>query len=378
MATITKRHSKKKGTRYTAQIRITRDGRSHTESKTFSKFSLAKEWASRRESELDNPGNLDRILHEGITIRKLIEEYIKAKLSTDESAFGRSKDSHLNFLMNHEIGKADALRITPEELVNHVSARRATGITPSTANNDLVYLGTVFKYTAKILRIPVDVNVIEEAKTWCREMKLIARPAKRTRRPTYGELKMLTEHFQQKAYRSNYPMDLLIWFAIYSSRRLDEICNIRVSDLDRENGTYFLRGLKDPTGNKSKNRVAVLPKPGWEIVDLMLKHYASKDGRLFSFNSKTASSYFTKACKLLAIEDLREHDLRHEGISRLAEDGYTVPQLQQVSLHESWGSLSIYVNIPPKHGKRLDYMEFWRDFDYSGRKGVSMLLGLAA
>ena len=55
------------------------------------------------------------------------------------------------------------------------------------------------------------------------------------------------------------------------------------------------------------------------------------------------------------IVDLRFHDLRHEALSRLGEDGYTVPQIQQVSLHESWDSLRRYVNMPARRGERVEF-----------------------
>jgi len=59
---------------------------------------------------------------------------------------------------------------------------------------------------------------------------------------------------------------------------------------------------------------------------------------------------------MTGIEDLRFHDLRHEGITRLAEDGLTIPQLQQISLHESWESLRRYVNLKSRRD-RLDFVE---------------------
>ena len=59
--------------------------------------------------------------------------------------------------------------------------------------------------------------------------------------------------------------------------------------------------------------------------------------------------------KILGIEDLHFHDLRREGASRLAEDGATIPEIQQVSLHESWSSLEIYVRMPPVVGGRLEW-----------------------
>ena len=53
---------------------------------------------------------------------------------------------------------------------------------------------------------------------------------------------------------------------------------------------------------------------------------------------------------------MKPDDLRHEGITRLAEDGLTIPQIQQVSLHESWESLRRYVNLSHRED-RLDFVE---------------------
>jgi integrase len=48
---------------------------------------------------------------------------------------------------------------------------------------------------------------------------------------------------------------------------------------------------------------------------------------------------------MLGIEDLHFHDLRHEGCTRLAEQSFTIPEIQKVSLHDSWGSLQRYVSV---------------------------------
>lgn len=50
-------------------------------------------------------------------------------------------------------------------------------------------------------------------------------------------------------------------------------------------------------------------------------------------------------CRFLEIEDLHFHDLRHEGISRLFEIGYTIPRAASVSGHRSWSSLQRYSHI---------------------------------
>jgi len=81
-----------------------------------------------------------------------------------------------------------------------------------------------------------------------------------------------------------------------------------------------------------------------DIRNRMLKRGYSAE-YLIPLSPKTIGGEFRKACKILGIEDLKFHDLRHEGCTRLAEQGFTIPQIQQVSLHDSWGSLERYVSV---------------------------------
>jgi integrase len=48
---------------------------------------------------------------------------------------------------------------------------------------------------------------------------------------------------------------------------------------------------------------------------------------------------------MLDIKDLKFHDLRHEGVSRLFELGKTIPQVASVSGHRSWQNLQRYTHI---------------------------------
>ena len=61
MGTITSRKRKDNSTAYTAQIRINRDGRTvYQESQTFDRKLAAQAWIKRRETELSEPGAIER------------------------------------------------------------------------------------------------------------------------------------------------------------------------------------------------------------------------------------------------------------------------------------------------------------------------------
>jgi integrase len=146
-------------------------------------------------------------------------------------------------------------------------------------------------------------------------------------------------------------MRLVMWFAIYSARRQSEIVSLRIEDMDEASGTYLARDLKHPDGSTGNHKHAVLPPMGWTVAKLAIGD--RREGLAFPWTEDAIQRRFQDASKLLGIRDLRFHDLRHEALSRLAEDGATISQIQQVSLHESWGSLQIYVNVPAKRLRRV-------------------------
>jgi integrase len=80
---------------------------------------------------------------------------------------------------------------------------------------------------------------------------------------------------------------------------------------------------------------------------------------IFPYDPRSISSAFTKACAFLEIEDLRFHDLRHEGVSRLFEMGRTIPLAASVSGHRSWTSLKRYTEIK----QQGDKYENWKWFN---------------
>ena len=69
MTTITSR-KRKDGMRYAALISIKRNGKVvHSETETFGKKSLTKEWAARCESELRVPGALEEEAYKDVMVQ---------------------------------------------------------------------------------------------------------------------------------------------------------------------------------------------------------------------------------------------------------------------------------------------------------------------
>lgn len=140
---------------------------------------------------------------------------------------------------------------------------------------------------------------------------------------------------------STIPMQKIVAFAIFSTRRQEEITRLRRDDLDGDR--ILVRDMKHP-GDKIGNHVwCELPPEALAIINSMPK--IESEERIFPYSTDAISAAFTRACKILGIQDLRFHDLRHEGISRLFECGRNIPQAAAVSGHRSWSSLKRYTHM---------------------------------
>lgn len=334
MGTITKRPSKR-GARYRAEIRIKRDGKIvHREAKTFRTKLLANRWIERREAVLGEREDFERY-----SVADAMAEYKERFESLGN--WGRTKSTTLDFL-EKKLGDWDATEITVGQLVRHVTDRRNSTAGPATAGNDLIWLGVVFKALRPLGR-NVALQAVQDAMTVCKDQGLIGRAASRSRRPSKDELNRLSEHFKDRDDRASIPMHDLMWFALYSARRQAEITRLRWSDNVEAELTGLVRDAKHPRKKEGNHRVFKYTQEAWNIAQRQPK--ASEF--IFPFNPKSIGAAFTRACKILEIDDLRFHDLRHEGTSRLFESGYSIVEVQQFTLHDDWKVLQRYTNLRP-------------------------------
>lgn len=370
MGTITQRKLVDGSIRYRAEIRINRkDLPIYKESKTFGSKKVAAIWLAKREAEIEeNPeilfGQEDVI---DLTLTNAISKY----LVEVGAEYGRTKTYSLKLIQKFPIARHVITKIKSTHIAEHVALRKKgiedLGLVPvasSTLQHELLHIRGVLSHAAVMWDIDIDLNAFDKATAQLRKTRQISSSQKRDRLPTNEELVALTKYFVQKwrnpAY--SYPMHLIIWFAIYSCRREAEITRMELNDFDRHNNSWKIRDLKNPRGSKGNHKeFNVLPQCK-KIIELlsetsvrarMLKRGYS-DEYLIPLSPKTIGGEFRKACKLLGIEDLKFHDLRHEGCTRLAEQGLTIPQIQQVSLHDSWGSLERYVSVK----RRKDVLNF--------------------
>lgn len=345
MGTILKRKRKDGTIGHTAVIRVKRDGKViHTETETFDREQAAKAWMKKRETELAVPGALTK--PKDPLLKDVIDQYNKDKLREH----GKTKTQVLRTIQNSELGELRCSEITSQALVRYVQSIDAL---PQTRGNYISHLASIFSVARPAWGYPLDKQAMDDARVVLDKLGLIGRSKQRTRRPTLEELDKLMKYYtvMELKRKDAIPMTRLILFAIFSTRRQEEITRMVGKDLDKAQLEIIVRDMKNP-GEKIGNDVATSLTPeALQLIELQ----PQTQGRIWPHNAESVSASFTRACLFLGIEDLHFHDLRHDGISRLFEMGWSIPRVACVSGHRSWTSLKRYTHMRQVGDKFKDW-----------------------
>ena len=324
------------------------------QTRTFPTKTAAKTWADRVEREMADLEARGGSPGDEITIAELIAWRTEALSSV--KAISKTQAGNMTRLQEG-LGHIAARRLVAGDVIEH-ARRRITGnhmmangviipaCAPATMNVELGYLSELLKLAAPLKGVKLAVDPVAEARPALRLLGLVGKSKRRDRRPSDIELQRLREYFAHSAWRSKIPMVDIIDFAILSAKREGEITRLLWSDVDAGTRTALLRDAKHPRKKAGNHKRFPLLGEAWSIVDRQPR-MASED-RIFPYNSKSIGTAFTRACIRLAIDDLCFHDLRHEATSRLFEQGYDIPEVAAVTLHESWNELKRYTQLRPE------------------------------
>ena len=354
MGTVTERVRKNGSKAYMAQISIFREGR-HVlrENKTFDRKPAARAWIEKREAELAKPGAIAaaRAAPAAATLAEAIKQYV----GTSKRPLGTTKLQVLESIRRMDIAERQCADITSQDLIAFATmlceemkpARegRAPELqrTPQTVGNYMSHLGAVFAIAKPAWGYLLDQGAMDDAMKVARRLGLVSKSKERDRRPTLQELDALLNHFVAiKRRRSDAnPMHAICAFAIFSTRRQEEITRIAWSDLDEAHSRIWVRDMKNPGEKVGNDVMCDLPTEALRIIKAMPRVAPE----IFPYSTDAISAAFTRACQFLGIDDLHFHDLRHDGVSRLFEMGATIPQAASVSGHRSWSSLKRYAHL---------------------------------
>jgi integrase len=329
---------------------------------TFDREAAAKAWIKKKESELRQPGALAAAIASqgqprgGVTLGDAIERALTDRVKD----VGQATKDNLRQVRRRAIAKIACEGITSRDLTDLARELYVEGRKPATVGNIMSSLSKVFVLAEPVWGYDLDEREMERAVAGCRELGLIGRSSQRKRRPELDELDRLFLHFEQYESRriDALPMRRLTAFGIFSTRRLGETCRLLWKDYnpDHTEGPQILvRNMKHP-GEKNGNDVwCRLTPEAVAIIDAMPRVAE----RIFPYNEATASTNWTRACKVLGIEDLKYRDTRRDGISHLLEMGWNHAVVMSFSGHRALSAPEHYVSLKNIDGYKY---ENWRWF----------------
>src|SRR4029077_15886638 len=126
---------------------------------------------------------------------------------------------------------------------------------------------------------PLSHDAMKSAFVVAKRLGIIAKGPSRERRPPLDELDRLMEHFGKvKArYPSSIPMQRIVPFAIFSTRRQEEITTIRWADYERDR--VLVRNMKHPGQKAGNNTWCKLVPEASAIIETMPR----RSERIFPF-----------------------------------------------------------------------------------------------
>ena len=345
MGSITIRKRADGSESFLAQITIKRNGKIvHREAQTFERRPAATRWIKKREGELKAPGQAEAAAEAkreeqdefNPPLCDVIEDYV----DTSRKKIGKTKAQVLGVIQKSTLAKKRCRSVKSSDVVAYLEELYDGGRQASTVGNYLSHLQAVWVLARAAWGYELEPSIIEDARKAAKRLGLIGKSRKRDIRPTLEQVRQLLMHFSIKRAGSN-PMGLIMMFAIFSTRRLDEITRIRWSDYEPENSRILVRDMKHPGDKEGNDTWVELPPEAMEIIELMPRTH----DQIFPYNTGAVGTAFTRACQFLQFDNLHFHDLRHEGVSRLFEMGRDIARASLVSGHRSWSSLQRYTHI---------------------------------
>lgn len=321
-------------------------------SKTFKLKSQALRWATEQQDRVERgqtPSTRDTVRND--TIGELIQMHLDDMADVGKAAQRSKEHALLRLQDDRDIGRVKVAHLTRERVIEFGRRRAKEGAGPSTLSIDLSFIGTVFEHASAVYGYKVPTEDLRLGRAALVRLGLVGNATERDRRPTDDELNRILAFFR---FRPQYliPMERIVKFAVATAMRQDEITRILVDDFDRNAGTVLIRQRKHPRDKATNNQVIPLvADTGFDAVAIINEQleWVSPKGAIFPYCGRSVGAAFHRACVTLQIEDLHFHDLRHEGISRLFEADWNIPDVATVSGHRDWKMLQRYTHLRPSY-----------------------------
>lgn len=317
MATIRKR-----GNRWQVQVRRKTAPQI---SRSFLTKADAETWARSMEVKVDrralghDPRQLD-----SITLSDLVIRY-RDTISPSKKG-GDIEVCRLNAFLRHPMARLSLSSVSTSAFAAYRD-QRLEEISPSSLLRELAPLQHMFAIAYSEWGIPIRDNPISYLR------KPSCNPP-RTRRLRQGEYDKLLDAASK--CRVGYMIPSII-IAVETAMRRGEILSIKAEHYDRSKGR-----LRIPQTKTGKPRAIYLQKSTEAALRGLLDAFSASPSQL---SPNAFRLTWQRTVERASIEDLHFHDLRHEAVSRLFEQGLSIPQVAAISGHKDFRMLARYTHL---------------------------------
>lgn len=293
-------------------------------SKMFAKKVQAVKWANKTEADLERQLHPNSKANEA-TVQQLIDKYLEDITPRKKSA--EDEVSRCRMISKY-LGHYRLDKLTPHKVVEYAELR-LDDVSSDSVRKELSILSVIINAGMSLWGIELPANPVTTASGMMKFKKTLKPKVHRERRPTPEELETLYKHAPNA-------MPLLIEYAVETCMRRGEIAGqLR----EHRNGNI----LHIPETKTSTPRTIPLSPRACEILDSL-----PDQDPVWGMRPDSITQAFNRTCDRLGIIDLRVHDLRHEGTSRLFEKNLDVMEVAHITGHKDLRVLKRYTHLKPE------------------------------
>lgn len=324
---------RQRGKKFNAQVRIKEGGVIvHQESQTWDTRKQALAWGLNLEATIKKNGPEVRVAGK-VTVLDLLDkvEAIKRKVKPLSPGMKHS----FSALASAPFSARSVTKLAAADISRWAVSERERGLAPATIMHHLMVLSSCMGSAKALVGVAVDATVVSAAIKALKKENICGPSESRFRRISDAEMEQIILLHRTRV--ATVPLDIYVRLAVALPRRREELLTMRWCDYDGRTVTLY------DTKNPSKPRTEVVPVPpnAKAIIDRLPRDH----DRIMPYKVESMSASFQRAVRALGMADIRLHDLRHEGISRLFEAGLDIPEVSLISGHTSWASLKRYTHM---------------------------------
>ncbi len=296
--------------------------------KSFDSKLEAEKWARDLEAQVDRFGAApDTKILESTTLGQLLERYQREISPTKRGSV--QEIQRLDVLRRHDLAYRTMIGLSQQDIASFRDERLQT-VAPSTTVRELAILSHVLEVAIRDWGLPLAKNVV----------KLVRRPVirnERSRRLTGDEEQRLLDGCD--GGQTPYLKTLLI-LAIETGMRRGELLGLRWSDISHNRRVITLAMTKNGSG-----REVPLSQRAFDAL-MDWKSRADVDqSTIFPMTAGALEQAWRRLLARSNVKELRFHDLRHEGVSRLFERGLNMIEVSSISGHKELRMLKRYTHL---------------------------------